>query len=58
MQSNNKTERNDKMTNNILPDDNIQNTEDPMPESVKNLISARVYKELTENDEKEKEKRK
>ncbi len=46
------------MTNNILPDDNIQNTEDPMPESIKNLISARVYKELTENDEKEEEKRK
>ena len=45
------------MTDNIIPDDNIQNTEDPIPENVKDLILARAFRELTDKDEDEKEKR-
>ena len=45
------------MTDNIIPDDNIQNTEDPLPENVKNLILAQAFWELTDEDEDEKEKR-
>ncbi len=45
------------MTDNIIPDDNIQNTEDPIPEDVRNLILARAFWEITDGDEDEKEKR-
>ena len=45
------------MTNNTLPDENIQNPENAMPESVRNLISARVFREITDDGQNEKEKR-
>ncbi len=46
------------MTNNTFFDDNIQNTEDPMPESVKNFIAIQAIREITDGDEDEAEKRK
>ena len=41
-----------------LPDENITNTEDVLPENVKNLLSARIFKELTEDEQNEKEREK
>ncbi len=46
------------MSNHTLPDDNIQNTEDPMPESVKNFVALQAFLEIGGEDEDEKEKRK
>ena len=45
------------MTNNIIPDDNIQNTEDPMPETVKNYALIQAVREITDEDKDETEKR-
>lgn len=45
------------MTNNIIPDDNIQNTEDPMPETVKNYVLIQAVREITDEDKDETEKR-
>lgn len=42
------------MTDNTFFDDNIQNTEDPMPESVKNFISIQAIREIMGEDEEEK----
>lgn len=44
------------MENYAVSDDHISETENPLPENVKSLISAKVFKEITEKD-KEKEKR-
>ena len=46
------------MTNDIFPDDNIQSTEDPMPETVKNFALIQAIREITDENENEKEKRK
>lgn len=46
------------MTNNTFSDDNIQNTEDPMPETVKNFALIQAIREVTDENEDEKEKRK
>ena len=40
------------MENITISDDNITETENPLPENVKALISARVFKEITEKDDK------
>ncbi len=46
------------MTNDTFFDDNIQNTEDPMPESVKNFALIQAIREVSGEDEDETEKRK
>lgn len=41
------------MHNNIPADENITNPENPLPESYRNLIENRIFREITEGDKEE-----